>query len=557
MPLSKAQGNKLWLSRWHLWVEKARKTHGDTYEYLNPNRDELGRVEITCKVHGSFWQRPAKHVYGRGCQQCVGRGTDKLQELKEKFPTWDWSNTEVKDSGTIFKLTCAKHGEFKTSHNRLMTKKEGLTPCPACNKVSSGKAQRISADLWGDRIENAYGGAIALLGATEGSQDLALFTCIKHGEFMSRPMDVWHGHGCPACGDVLRVENLREAVGVTPDEFYRRALESRGSEYSYDMSTFQNMKSPMRILCNKHGEFWQRPANHLALSAGCPVCASSVSKGEDDLANWLIDMGQTVVRRDRKLLGGSEIDILLPDHDIGIEYCGVYWHGEGHKSDNYHAEKRRIAASAGVTLLHVFEDEWLEKSDIVKSIISHKLGLGERVGARTLTVCDMSWKQARDFFERCHISGAGAPAKACYGLMDKSGRIVQAMSVGKNRYGDGVEIYRLASLPGMRVLGGVSRLLSAVERRFPDETIITYADLRWGSGAAYKEVGFTRQEDTRPGYFWAKGLSRYSRVSMQKHKLSKILANFDDTLSEADNCRANGYWKIFDCGHTKWKLGRG
>ena len=41
---------------------------------------------------------------------------------------------------------------------------------------------------------------------------------------------------------------------------------------------------------------------------------------------------------------------------------------------------------------------------------------------------------------------------------------------------------------------------------------------------------------------------------MQKHKLADRLKVFDPALSEAENCRANGLWRIHDCGHLKLEL---
>ena len=40
---------------------------------------------------------------------------------------------------------------------------------------------------------------------------------------------------------------------VTPDEFRARAVDCRGDEYEYDMTTFTGMKAPMRMICSTHG----------------------------------------------------------------------------------------------------------------------------------------------------------------------------------------------------------------------------------------------------------------------------------------------------------------
>ena len=555
MGITKEQGLAAWNRRWPMWVEKARAKHGAAYTYPSPVRSDEGKIEIVCPEHGSFWQRPAKHLHGQGCPKCSGLGADKMTPLRERYPAWDWSGVSITNSKTPLNLTCSIHGAFTTTYNALMNRREGLSVCPSCNRVSGGGVRRVPASTWVKRTKAAHGDAITLVGSPEGSQTLTTFRCVEHGEFEARPADIAYGHGCPTCGGTARIENLRKTIMVTPDEFRARAADCRGDEYEYDMTTFTGMKAPMRMICSTHGEFWQRPANHITLLAGCPSCAMSISKGEDEIARWLTDLGVDVVRRNRSILDGREIDIFLPQYSLGIEYCGLYWHGEGRKNNGYHKEKLDAATAKGIALLQVFEDEWLNKPRIVKSIIAHKLGMGQSVGARKLRLVKVEWNKAKEFFDYTHMAGAGSPASFCYALVNDIGGIIQAMSVGQNRYqGGGLEIYRMSSFPGIRVVGGVSRLLSAVRKEHPGVRVTTYADLRWGSGAGYGKVGFVRDGVTRPGYYWAKGLTRYSRVVMQKHKLHTILKIFDPELSEAENCRINGYWRVFDCGHSKWVI---
>jgi hypothetical protein len=123
---------------------------------------------------------------------------------------------------------------------------------------------------------------------------------------------------------------------------------------------------------------------------------------------------------------------------------------------------------------------------------------------------------------------------------------------GKSRYEEGkLELYRFCSA-GVRVVGGLGKLVAAVKA--PGITLVTYADRRWGTGAGYGAVGFTQVEPTQPNYFWCRGSERHSRQKFQKHKLDKVLKSFDPTLTEVENCHRNGYWRVYDCGNSKWEL---
>jgi len=58
-------------------------------------------------------------------------------------------------------------------------------------------------------------------------------------------------------------------------------------------------------------------------------------------------------------LGKMEIDFYLPDHKIGIEFNGVYWHSEeAGRGQFYHWNKTNLCISEGIQVFHIYEDEW-------------------------------------------------------------------------------------------------------------------------------------------------------------------------------------------------------
>jgi len=64
----------------------------------------------------------------------------------------------------------------------------------------------------------------------------------------------------------------------------------------------------------------------------------------------------------------------LPDLKIAFEFNGLYWHNEEHKPNNYHLNKTELCEEKGIQLIHIWEDDWRYKQDIVKSMILNKLG---------------------------------------------------------------------------------------------------------------------------------------------------------------------------------------
>ena len=561
MPLTPEAGERKWLRNWPSWVVACTEKHLGKYTYPSSQRveDEHGRwkIAIVCKDHGEFWQAPEKHKFGRGCPQCAGSELPRnaIGVLEDAYPESDFKQASVVSSKGKLKLVCKIHGVFETSFNKLMTK-HGLRPgtpaCPECARSRGGENRRKSTDEWKADLGAAFlgrGYEFDFTTLVKGTQKMRV-VCPDHGEFWAPPNDMYAGkNGCPLCAKTARFD-YGQSRRLDPEEFVISAFTANQGKYIYDFKSFTGGACITNVICLKHGLFQQRANNHRRLGAGCPKCANSVSKGETEVADFITSEGFEIEVRDRAILGGLEIDIWIPSIKLGIEYCGLYWHGENHKSSDYHEGKLKLANDAGIRLLQMFEDEWLYKKEAVKLRIKHMLGVSSRVFARNLELVSVQWSEARVFYGVYHTQGAGTPTSNNYGLRS-NGVLVACMSFGPSRFGTDTEMFRYATV--LSVVGGFSRLLKAFLRNNKaTDKVVSYSDNRWSSGGAYAKNGFTLDGRSRPGYAWCKGTKRINRFNMQKHKLKDIMDKFDPDKSEVDNCLANGYWRIFDCGTTKW-----
>lgn len=93
--------------------------------------------------------------------------------------------------------------------------------------------------------------------------------CPKHGEFWQTPSGHLSGKGCPKC--------YKESRSSTTEEFINKAREIHGNKYDYSKVNYVNAYTKVCIICPKHGEFWQIPANHLN-GHGCPNCQGATKQ---------------------------------------------------------------------------------------------------------------------------------------------------------------------------------------------------------------------------------------------------------------------------------------
>ena len=64
----------------------------------------------------------------------------------------------------------------------------------------------------------------------------------------------------------------------TTEEFIKMAREVHGEKYDYSKVDYKNKDTEVCIICPIHGEFWQRPHNHVTGKQGCPECGKKYAK---------------------------------------------------------------------------------------------------------------------------------------------------------------------------------------------------------------------------------------------------------------------------------------
>lgn len=97
--------------------------------------------------------------------------------------------------------------------------------------------------------------------------------CPTHGEFTQMPCSHLQGQGCPKCGVDKVISQKRFSV----EDFINKANNTHHFKYEYSKVEYVNSDTKVCIICPEHGEFWQRPADHIR-GIGCAKCSSSIRK---------------------------------------------------------------------------------------------------------------------------------------------------------------------------------------------------------------------------------------------------------------------------------------
>lgn len=330
--------------------------------------------------------------------------------------------------------------------------------------------------------------------------------------------------------------------------------------YKYIQGTFVNTHTNLKAICKKCKNIRETKIL-LFKKQECAFCSNiGISKPELEIKSWIEDLG--LVTEKLRFSGktrGKEVDIYIPSLNIGIEYCGLYWHHENSptpRDRNYHYNKFKLCKDKDIQLITIFEDEWLNRKNQIKSFLLSKLNKNsKKIYARKCEIRKTEKKLTNKFLDENHIQGK-VRHKIAFGLYYQEELVGLVTGDKHHRQNQpSFVLNRLVFKSGVSVVGGASKLVKRLKKYAKDnryDKIISWSDNRISFGKVYKTTGWIKTEELKPDYSYCIGnSSRKSKQSCQKKNLIKLGA-FGKT--EKQMAESLGYNRIWDCGKIRWEL---
>ena len=173
---------------------------------------------------------------------------------------YDYSKVEYVNSRTKVCIICPIHGEF-WQDPRSHLNGFGCGRCGGTGKLSKNELINRFHKIHGDKYDYSKV-------EYKNMHTKICIICPIHGEFYQTPHNHINGAGCPHCSGKLKLNT---------EDFIRKAREIHGDKYIYNKTIYQRSLDKVIITCPEHGDFEQRPNDHLS-GRGCPYCAH--------ISNW-------------------------------------------------------------------------------------------------------------------------------------------------------------------------------------------------------------------------------------------------------------------------------
>lgn len=256
-------------------------------------------LEMPKKINQDEWIKRARKVHGY---------------------KYDYSKVNYVAALEPVTIICPTHGEFEQKPHNHVNQKQGCPKCAGKGKTTEEFIKRAK-QVHGDKYDYSK---VKYISSTKPVKII----CPIHGEFEQTPSRHYVS-GCNKCG----YESMVNKLSKTTEKFIKDARKVHGDKYDYSLVDYKTARTPIKIICPKHGEFIQDPNNHLQ-GVNCPKCEGR-NRTTDEFINDAKEIHGD--RYDYSLVdyrgATTKIEIICPKHGVftqtphnhlkgyGCQYC--------------------------------------------------------------------------------------------------------------------------------------------------------------------------------------------------------------------------------------------
>jgi hypothetical protein len=482
--------------------------------------------------------------------------------MKDMWPEYDFSKYVFSGNYGESVVICKVHGEQIRTFKNVV--RSGGIACGRC--ASSAKK---NTEIFLSQLKEKFPETWNKCDFSKTSYTTALkkvvITCKEHEDFRVQPAGLLINSSrfiCQKCN----IANRSKEATYTKDQFLESIKDIKSELDDFSNTVYVHNKEKIEIICLNHGPYYITPGDYRS-GKRCRYCTLSLKSLEElKVLRFIENLGICCETRARPLKGvNREVDIYIPNVKIGVEYNGLFFHRDLEDLDKLSGkfgsklsilEKLDLFSNMGIQIVHIFEDEWLFRQDVVKYRLRTLFNKDEKILAENCNIREISSVELNSFENTYSLRGSSRSTTYRYGVFLKE-ELVSSISFSMIKYEDKTgKNFEIASYNSkITVVGGFQKLLQHFISKVKPKKIIHYVDRRWESLKTYLTYGFKFLTNTKPTYFWYKGQKRYDRSLFPRNKLNEIFRKtFDSKLSTAEIMYSQGYSKISDCGQNVLEL---
>ena len=292
------------------------------------------------------------------------RAKRTLDEIKNEFrlvwgDTYNYdliTNENYDNLHSYVDIVCPQHGIFR---QKAYSHKNGKG-CPLCSRERKAQKQRLSEQEVIARIKSIHGNRYDYsLFAYVDMHTKCKIICKEHGMFEQAPHEHIKGYGCPYCSN---------RVKITKEMFIEKARKKFGDKFLYEKVNFVDMKTPIEIICPKHGTIIMTPNKHLNSKFGCIKCAyNHISERQTYSREKFVEKAKEIwgetydyslINDENYIDTNHKVPIVCKEHGTWMQKVKNHLNGQGCPKCSFSRGEKRVEmvlSRLGVEYIHQYK----------------------------------------------------------------------------------------------------------------------------------------------------------------------------------------------------------
>ena len=334
----------------------------------------------------------------------------------------------------------------------------------------------------------------------------------------------------------------REGVAMSQISLSPRAFDILSSKESFEKYLSESGKTKLQEIVEDIGATLPTVFRYIKKYQLQDKIDLYISTIEKEIGGFLEGQG-VFVERTREVLEGLEIDLYSPEHQIGLEVNGEYWHSSEFKKKGYHRYKTLLAQSRGVRLIHIFEPEWSipKRRRLIEGYLRRVFNLFAFSEISPLRVEKLSVEEGAVFVKENYLFLDIPYGDEYIGVF--SGEKLALVGIFQRGSFETTQIkgwrmFEFCYNPEFYIPGEEKMVLDFFKRLHPQEgELHAYTKASKEDRALYQSLGFKLIGSSKLNYFWSKNHQVFSQKEISDKEAKKM-----------------GLYQIYDCGDSVWKM---
>lgn len=355
---------------------------------------------------------------------------------------------------------------------------------------------------------------------------------------------------------VLILPENKEKSKISRQKNYYNYIKNKYTEIQF--LNYNTKQKEIKIQCNRNHiyeisrhVFYSRINSNTEL---CTIC-NNIERHSSGLESQLYyfikeNYSGEIITNTKKIISPLELDIYLPELKLAFEFNGIYWHNEINKEINYHLNKTEDCEKQGIQLIHIWEDDWINKQKIIKSMILNKLEKTiNTIISDEYEVKEISDnKLVREFLNINHIQGF-IKSNIKLGLFYNNELV--SLMIFQNKNMNKYELLRFCNKLNTNIIDSENKLLNYFINNYNSKEITIFVDRSFSNCELYINLGFKFEEKTKSDYYYIIDGIKNNKFNFRKNKL--VEQGYDKNKTEHEIMLERKIFRIYYSGNLKYK----